>query len=55
MMVGSMIIFVFGPLILLGLTMYAYYYDCDPLTNGQIKSPDQVNQDLNRKYIFGIY
>lgn len=26
----------------IGLTMSAYYYDCDPLASGQIEKSDQV-------------
>lgn len=26
-----------------GLTMYSIYKDCDPLTNGDVGSTDQVN------------
>ena len=29
--------------IFIGLTMYAYYEDCDPLGNGQVEAGDQVN------------
>ena len=35
--------FLFGTLLaLMGLVMYAYYHDCDPLLNGRISQSDQM-------------
>ncbi|PIK36111.1 putative sodium-coupled monocarboxylate transporter 2 [Apostichopus japonicus] len=28
--------------VITGMTVYAYYYDCDPLTSGEISRPDQI-------------
>jgi hypothetical protein len=34
-----------------GLTMYSIYMKCDPLTNNDVGSPDQVRGTQNRAHI----